>query len=281
MRLHPSAVSTVVGAALLGAAFFAPLAAASSEAAPFLPGERPGVAAAQLVGGPCVAKCDPDVFAPCERAWKLKAGVALSLTSGNTDTFSLVGDLLVTRIAKPWVFKVGGAFVYQETEGDTTAERFGALARVERDLGAWTYTFVQSLYDRDEPAGLAYRHTPIAGLGRVFWRTPDQELRAEAGGGLTIEKRLGLPETSDPSGYLGVKYWRTWDDQRRLDAALDFTPNLSDFDLSVTRLALAYAWPLAKGLNVVAGARFDHVIDPPNGRDALDTLITLGVSFER
>lgn len=268
----------------LVAASFAPPASGTPDApdaAPFLPGERPDVAVAHLVGGPCVARCEPDVFAPCERAWKLKAGVALSLTSGNTDTFSLVGDVLVTRIAKPWVFKVGGAFVYQETEGETTAERFGALARVERDLDGWTYAFVQSLYDRDEPAGLEFRHTPTAGLGRVLWRTPEQELRAEVGGGLTVEQRVGLPETSDPSGYLGVKYWRTWADQRRFDATLDFTPNFGDFDLSVTRLALAHAWPIAEGLKIVAGARFDHVIDPPGGREALDTLVTLGISFER
>ena len=273
-------MSFVVAGALAGSALAAP------ESAPFLPGEKPdaGRASAHLAGGadcgPCIEKCDPDVMVPCERAWKLKLGFALSSTSGNTDTFSLVGDVLVTRIAKPWTFKVGGAFVYQENEGDTTAERYAGILRVERDLDQWTYAFAQLTYDKDEPAGLDYRWTPTAGLGRVLWRAPDQELKAELGGGMTIEKRLGLEETSDPSGYVGVHYWKSWADSRKFTADLDFTPNLNDFDLSVTRLVLAYSFPVCTGLSIVAGARFDWVIAPPDDREELDTLLLLGVSYE-
>lgn len=273
-----------LAAALLSIAF-AGAALAAPETAPFLPGEKPdaGAASAHLVGGAdgdCIGKCDPDVMVPCERAWKLKAGLALSSTSGNTDTFSLVGDVLVTRIAKPWTFKVGAAFVYKEDEGDTTAERYTGLARAERDLDAWTYAFGQVTYDQDEPAGLEYRWTPTAGVGRVLWRTPDQELKGEVGGGYTIEKRLGNDETSDPSGYVGVHYWKSWADSRKFTADLDFTPNFGDFDLSVTRLALAYTFPVCKGLSVVAGARFDYVIAPPDDREELDTLLILGLSYE-
>jgi putative salt-induced outer membrane protein YdiY len=176
--------------------------------------------------------------------------------------------------------KLGGAFVYQENEGDKTAERYAGLLRVDRDIDAWTYAFGQVMYDKDEPAGLDYRWTPTAGVGRVLWRSPDQELKAEVGGGLAIEKRLGLPETSDPVGYVGVHYGKSWEDKRKFSADLDFTPNVGDFDLSLTRLALAYAWPLCKGVSVVAGARFDYVISPPDDRDELDTLLTLGVAFE-
>ena len=273
-------------AAVLSSIVLAGTAFAAPEAAPFLPGEKPdaGRASAHLAGGAdygdCIGKCDPDVMVPCERKWKLKAGLALSSTSGNTDTFSMVGDVLVTRVAKPWTFMVGGAFVYKEDEGDTTAERYTGLVRAERDLNAWTYAFGQVTYDQDEPAGLEYRWTPTAGIGRVLWRTPDQELKAEVGGGLVIEKRLGIEETSDPSGYVGVHYWKSWADKRKFTADLDFTPNFGDFDLSVARLVLGYAWPIGKGLSIVAGARLDYVIAPPDDREELDTLLLLGVSYD-
>lgn len=252
--------------------------AVEARYAPYLPGETPDTAraVAHLVGG----SCDPLPLSGCPEPWKLKLGVALSLTQGNSDTFALVGDVLASRVFAPWALKVGAAFVYQESEGETTAERYAGLLRVERNLDARTYAFAQVLYDRDEPAGLEYRFTGTAGVGRVLHQTTESTLKGEVGGGLVHEKRLGEDPTTDPSAYLGLHYKREWADKRTFTADLDFTPNLGDFDLSVTRLALALGWPVSGGWKFAVGARFDHVIAPPDDREELDVLLTAGVTYE-
>lgn len=246
--------------------------------APYLPGEAPDTAraVAHLVGG----TCDPLPLCGCPEPWKLKLGLALSLTQGNSDTFALVGDVLASRVFAPWTIKLGAAFVYQESEGDTTAERYAGLLRLERNLDARTYAFGQVLYDRDEPAGLEYRFTGTVGVGRVLHQTTESSLKGELGAGVVHEKRLGEDATTDPSAYLGLHYKREWADKRTFAADLDFTPNLGDFDLSVTRLALALGWPVSGGWKFAIGARFDYVIAPPDDRDELDVLLTAGVTYE-
>ena len=63
-------------------------------------------------------------------------------------------------------------------------------------------------------------------------------------------------------------------------ADLDFVPDLGDFDLSTARLAAAFKWPMVERFRVALGTRLDYVIDPPGGRDELDVLVTLGVTYE-
>ena len=43
-----------------------------------------------------------------------------------------------------------------------------------------------------------------------------------------------------------------------------------------------YRYPTSKvTCRATIGAHFDYVIDPPNGRESLDTLLTVGLSFDR
>ena len=46
------------------------------------------------------------------------------------------------------------------------------------------------------------------------------------------------------------------------------------------RLALAFELPMAEHWKVALGARFDYVFTPPAGSEDLDTLLTVGVTYE-
>lgn len=246
---------------------------------------RPDVhpALAALAGG--ADCCPPPPCAPpapvcgCESPWKGKVFGAFTLTSGNTDTVSAAFGGEVTWTRDPWAFKLAADFIYSSDHGDTTAERYHAILRGERKLGGGrSYVFGQVTYDRDQPAGLDYRYIPTVGVGHTFVDNGRDELKGEIGAGMTFEKRIGLAETSDPSGYVGVHYAHKWSDKRAFTANAEFFPNFNDFDLSVARLALLYEMPLAGKFNISAGLRFDYVVNPPAGRDDLDIFFLIGFS---
>ena len=261
----------------------APAAKAAAAARPVARADalelgRPDVAnaLASLAGG---ADCCPPPACGCEPAWKGKVWGSFSMTSGNTDTKAAVFGAEVTWTRAPWAFKAAAEFLYGADRGVTTAERYRALVRGDRKFADdRTYVFGQVTFDRDEPAGLEHRYIPTLGLGRIFSKSDAQEFKAEIGAGLTNEKRVLLPETTDPSGYVGFHYVRTWEDKRAFHADLDIFPNLNDVDLTVAKLAFLYEMPISDTFRVTAGLRLDYVVKPPLGRDDLDTLFMIGFS---
>lgn len=226
---------------------------------------------ALLTGG-----CEP--VAACGPSWKVDIAGAFSVSSGNSDASSFVLGASAIRKADPWTLTLEAAFLYQTDEdGETSAERWNARVRVDRALSTRTYAFGQVIFDRDEPADLEYRISGLAGVGRFLIQRPNEELKAELGGGIVHEKREGLEETTDPAGYAGVHYWRCWANKRKFAADFEFIPNLNDFDLSVARLILHYDLPISDKWSFVAGLRFDYVIEPADPTiESLDILFTLG-----
>jgi putative salt-induced outer membrane protein YdiY len=201
------------------------------------------------------------------------------MTSGNTDTIAAAFGGELTWARDPWSMRLAADFIYSSDHGDTTAERYHAVLHGERKLGGGrTYVFGQVTYDRDQPAGLDYRYIPTLGIGRTFVDNGCDELKGEVGAGMTFEKRTGLAETSDPSGYVGVRYAHKWSDKRAFRVNAEFFPNFNDFDLSVGRLAFLYEMPLAGKFSITAGLRFDYVVKPPPGTEDLDIFFLIGFS---
>lgn len=227
---------------------------------------------ALLTGG-----CDPVPACGCP-SWKVDITGAFSISQGNSESMSFVLGGKAIRKADPWTLTLEAGFLYQtDADGDTSAERWAGRVRVDRALSGRTYVFGQAIFDRDEPADIEYRVTGLAGIGRFLIQRDNEELKAELGGGLVYEKRVGVDATTDPAGYAGVHYWRAWANKQRFAADFEFIPNLNDFDLSVARLILAYELPLSGKLRFVTGLRFDYVVEPADPTiENLDVLFTLG-----
>ena len=209
--------------------------------------------------------------------WRIEFGVALSLTSGNSEKFDLLVDGKAVYETPRWIVKNKATFVYGTSEGDKTAEAWHTTHRVDRKFSALTYAFVKGAFDRDEPAELEYRLTGLAGVGRVLGKGPRGSLKAEIGGGVTHEKREGLPETTDPSAYLGVDFEYEWPDGSRLTIEYDFVPNLSDFDLSVMTWDVNYGKPLCEEVDLQITLRIDYVFEPPAPVESWDIILGVGI----
>jgi putative salt-induced outer membrane protein YdiY len=243
--------------------------------------ERPTARCGDAVVSQLCGGGDGAPAAPCapKRCWKLKGGVAASLTAGNSDALAIGANLDYERERGPWKWSAGASFIYNQSDGDVTAERWLAYVRAEHCLSSRAYAFGKGTFDRDEPADLEYRLTGVGGAGYYFVKRDDLELKGEAGAGVTWEKRVDQSETVDPTGYLALLFRRTWASQREFKANLEFFPNLSDFDLSFGRLGLAYEMPLTDLIRLSLGARIDYVVSPPDGKDEVDLFLLLGVSF--
>ena len=211
--------------------------------------------------------------------WSHSFGLSMNTASGNTEIFNLEADAESRYEQGVWAFEVGGHALFTRTDGDTTAQHYHAHARVERKLDSRTYVFGQVQFDRDEIADLEYRINGTVGVGRVLMKSRNSELRGEIGAGLTHEKRVGLEETTDPSGWLALDYERTLSDGSTIKAEFDFLPNFGNFDLSVATLDVEYAKALSEVMSLVFGLRLEYVIDPPNA-ESLDTYFRAGIRID-
>ncbi len=215
--------------------------------------------------------------APIEDHWSFEIGLASSAAGGNSDHFDVKVDGTAVYERDPWLMKIGGAYVYGESDGKRSTENWHGLFRLDRKLGECTYAFLQVHYDRNELADLQHRFATVGGVGTVLAESRYAILKGEIGAGFTHERRFGISPMTDPSGYAGLEYVYEGPGSTTLRAKLDFLPNLSDFDLSLTTFDARFDVPLCQELSLSLGLRLDHVIDPPGDIESLDTLFDVGL----
>jgi len=215
--------------------------------------------------------------APVEDPWSFEIGVASSAAGGNSDIFDFKIDAEAVYERDPWLMKIGGAYVYGESDGERSVENWHGLFRLERKLGKCTYSFLQVHYDRNVLADLQHRFSTVAGVGTVLAENRYAWLKGEVGGGFTHERRFGLSPVTDPAAYAGLEYQYEGSDGTTLRAKLDFLPNLSDFDLTLTTFDARFDVPLCKELSLSLGVRLDHVVNPPGDVESLDSLFDVGL----
>ena len=220
--------------------------------------------------------CCPPKKDPC-KPWSFLFNLGVSLQDGNTDRLDFTFDGEAKYEQGPTKFEAALGFVYGQTDGADTANRWAGKLRYERKFTNNDYAFGQVLFQRDEFQSLEYRFPIVAGYGRYFIQGARQDLKAEVGGGVTIEKRFLRDQTIDPTGYVGVDYRYTWNDGSELTSEVDFLPNFSDFDLSLTTWQTRYARPICDGLDLTVTLRLDYVIEPPDDAENLDLLLIVGL----
>ncbi len=220
---------------------------------------------------------DPE---PRAGGWSHSLAAALSMSSGNTDTFDLFlnGE---SRYEGPVMnYEFGLNFHVAEASGDTTAEEWHGKARAEAKVGRRAYYFGEILFDRDELAGLEYRFTGTVGYGRTLIETSRSTFKGEVGLGAIYEKYEGESTTIDPSAFLGLDYEYKFVDDSVFTADFDFIANLGDFDRSFTVLDLLYSRPVCDGLNLTLGLRLEYTFNPPTDAEELDTFLTAGIKYD-
>lgn len=231
----------------------------------------------ELREDPCTPldPCEP--IDCCESPFSLTLGLGVSFSEGNSEKFDIAFSGALTYDRRPWLARLGWLWAYGESDGRAATDTFHADLRLERRIGTRWSAFGLVSFDDDKLAGLQYRWIGTLGVGYRFFEYKGTYLKAEVGGGLTVEKRRLRPETSDPSAYLGGEYFRAFRNGIDLLARARFLPNLDDYDLSLLVVETVLAVPLTLNSALAVTVRVDHVIDAPDPAEDTDVIFVVGL----
>lgn len=223
-------------------------------------------------------------IAPLTRAqdtppvWSGEAGLSYVQTSGNSDASTFGAGLKLLRQKGPWKLAFATAFVRTKTDGVKSAEKFDALLRGERALGARFALYSQGAYLRDAFAGLDGQETFEAGGLYKLTTGPKHFLALSGSLAYTGEQRTEPnPDRNFLGGRTGLSY------KFQISPTADFTEDVSylqSFESSADG-RVAHKAALAVNVNRVFALKLAHELlylrDPVPGKKSTDSTILASV----
>jgi putative salt-induced outer membrane protein YdiY len=239
--------------------------------------------------------------ADAPQKWESSAGLNFTLTSGNSDTFLVGGNVLTATKWDKNEFSgsadvaygqnttktvAGGSLVETKT---TTAQNYGAGLQYNRlvweDRG---YFYTKGDGRQDKIAGVTYRATVSPGIGYYFYKQATFELSGEVGPGFVFEKLIGQPSHDYVTLRVGEKLKWNITDHSRLFQNADYQPAVDDFTRDyVINFSTKLETDITKALklNVTLADTYRSLPAPYAGTSPLvfrkknDVQITAGVSY--
>lgn len=188
---------------------------------------------------------------PAMAAWKGEIAAGLLTTTGNAETQSLNGKLLLDYAQGPWKNRFSASALNTGDEEGTTAERYTAANKLDYTFDTDDYLFAAVEYEKDLFGGFRQRVSESVGYGRHLLAGPVHVWDAEIGAGArqTVEQ-----ETRDREGEfigrLGTDYeWKMSDTSRFRQTVKLESGKTNTFTESVTELKLSIIGNLAAALS--------------------------------
>ncbi|HZP48238.1 MAG TPA: DUF481 domain-containing protein [Vicinamibacterales bacterium] len=134
--------------------------------------------------------------------WDVQAGASFVGTSGNSDTASTGADFSAHRRGLTWKVDSTATAVKTSDRGETTAERYLGMLRVQRTLTPLIGLSAGEKAEHDRFAGIDLRNVVDAGLGWALVKRADWTLDGVTALAWDHESRLVGPDLDDPQGVL-------------------------------------------------------------------------------
>lgn len=213
-----------------------------------------------------------------EGVWQNTAAVGLSLTKGNSENLTVVGDITSTMVSKPheYLLSLGGA--YGEVSDLRTVQYFHAAAQYNRLLTDRLYLGAGLNFLTDDVADLDYRITPGVVLGYKVVDTDTVSLRFEVGPGYTWEKQGGIEsdyftliarERLEVAVSESAKVWQA--------ASVQFDVSNSDNYVATAEVGVDFWLTESISVRTVASDIYDN--EPAAGRQSNDFRLTSGIAI--
>lgn len=139
-----------------------------------------------------------------ESRWQSEIEYGLVVTTGNTDTESSSGSLVVVHEAPKWRQRTALRTLRSADEGVVTAERHTASYKVDYKFRPKDYAFFAMRYEDDRFSGLDYRVSEAVGYGRRIVEGERVRLDAEVGAGMIHERPEGGDRSDEEMGRLAA-----------------------------------------------------------------------------
>jgi putative salt-induced outer membrane protein len=250
-----------------------------------------------LVAGVLVfASAVPAAYAddpPPPVGWTGQGQAGLVLARGNADTTTANMKLDATDTFGPWKDTAHAAFLYGESSGISTAQRFEAAWRTDYNFGKKAFVFGAVNGENDHFDGFVYQATLSTGLGYNFIDSDTTKLIATLGFGYRrlqseellhdnaadsaeVTGRIKGESTSDGVGTGSLDY------QQQLTKTTKLTDKLlvqsgGQNTAVANDFAIAVNMTDALALSVGYGVRYNS--NPPIGTKSTDQLTTLNVVY--
>lgn len=154
-----------------------------------------GLALLAAMQSVCAADAMPP---PKDGHWRGAGGAALSTTSGNTETSSVLLNLDASRATDDDKISLGGVANYARSKKDgvrtTTANKAGAFGQYDRNFAPRWFGFGRLALDKDALIDLSLRSALAGGVGYRVIDTDTTNFTLQGGLGYATE-RYGSPQT--------------------------------------------------------------------------------------
>lgn len=209
--------------------------------------------------------------------WKGEAGAGLLATSGNSETESLNGKLVLDYIHERWKNSFTAIAINSGDEEGRTAERYSAGNKLDYSFTERDYIFGALDWEKDLFGGYRERTSEVVGYGRRILTGPVHTLEAEIGAGArqTEEQDTGIDE-NEAIGRVGGKYGWILSETSAFAQSLKVESGSSNtFTEAVSELKLSVVG------NVFAAISFTwrNNSDVPADTDKTDTVTAVSLSY--
>lgn len=215
------------------------------------------------------------------RAGELKGEAAMGLltTSGNSQTQSFNGKVLLDYLAAKWKNNFTATALNNGDEEDTTAERYTAGDKLDYNFTARDYPFGAIDFEKDLFGGIRERTAETVGYGRHVLTGKVHLLDAEIGAGArqTEEQGTGDKE-SEAIGRVGGKYQWNISETSAFAQSLKVESGASNtFTEAVSELKLSIVGNLFTAISFTARKNSD--VAPDNKKTDTVTSVNLSYAF--
>ena len=222
-----------------------------------------------------------DAGAPTQppKIWDVSAAVGLTLTSGNSDTLTVNGNIQTSRKWEKNELNLGADITYGESDGDKNADSYGGYAQYNRLFTEkfFGYARVQGLHDGI--ADLDYRITLSPGAGYYFIKNEKTSLRGEVGPGVVFESQAG-----EEDSYMTIRFAERWDqklsDTVKLWQGVEYLPDVEDWGRYVVNFEIGVEIQINKHLYQRTYFQDVYNSEPAPGRDENDLKLVAALAYK-
>lgn len=212
-----------------------------------------------------------------------RLNVGLSKSSGNTETESHHVDGEIVARTKKNRYTAGIEYNREESDDQLSEEEYLGYAKYDHFLTEQWYTYVNTLFEKNEFKDLNLRSTIGAGLGYQFYESEFTNLSLEAGLGYVNEDFVTAEDEDSAAGRWAVNFDRyIYEKDIQFFHFHEGYQSLQESDDLFIRSHTGLRFPLSPAFQATLQYDYDWDNTPAPGEEKDDSryLFTLGYTFD-
>ncbi|HMP91191.1 MAG TPA: DUF481 domain-containing protein [Kiritimatiellia bacterium] len=211
--------------------------------------------------------------------WESSLALGLTLNDGNTDNSMFNASYLLgytTEAGNP--LRLNADLAYGETDNDKTTDNYKVELDYKHLISERAYGSLNASYFSDDISDLDYRWIVSPGVGYFLMKQENVTLTAEIGPALIGEKKGGETE-ENVALRIAERYERKMDSSARFWQALEYIPNIDDFEVYILNAEIGVEAPVSEKLNIRLVVKNTYDSDPAPDRKNNDVTVIGALAY--